>query len=191
MLIDYRSAIGEAHNDIIRSGTTTWTNYANNAIVQLNRVKAAASQAAQAAANAGGSRWTGGPVSAGQTYTVNELGQEAFLSASGKLSMIDAPAFGRWKAPSKGTVINAAATEKLGLPAALEAASVPVQVDPAGNSATVSASGAETRNLLRAIAKATGGDNITNNVTIQAANTTQAASDVMVDLTKIKRRRIR
>ena len=191
LLIRYRQAIGESHNDIIRTGVSTWTTYANNAVGQLNRVAAAARAAAAAAANAGNTKWTGGPVSAGQIYTVNELGREAFLSASGKLSMIDAPAYGSWKAPSKGTVINAAQTEKLGLPAILDAASRPVQVDPAGNRATATASGSETRNLLRAIARATGGDNITNNVTIQAANTTQAASDVMVDLTKIKRRRIR
>lgn len=192
MLIDYRKAIGESHNDIISTGNAAWTTYANNAIRQIERVAAANRQAAATAANSeNNDRWSGGPVSAGQTYTVNELGQEAFLSASGKLSMINAPAFGSWKAPSKGTVINAAQTEKLGLPAALDAASAPISVDPAGDKPTAGTSGGETRNLLRAIARATGGDNITNNVTIQAANTTQAASDVMVDLTKIKRRRIR
>ena len=58
-----------------------------------------------------------------------------------------------------------------------------------GNNATAAASGAETRNLLRAIAKATGGDNITNNVTIQAASTRRQLV-TMVDLTKIKRRQI-
>jgi hypothetical protein len=33
-------------------------------------------------------------------------------------------------------------------------------------------------------------DRITNNVTIQAANTVQAASDMMVELNKIRRRRM-
>jgi hypothetical protein len=130
-------------------------------------------------------------VSAGQSYTVNELGQEAFRSSTGKISMIDAPAFGRWKAPSKGSVINAAQTEKLGLPSAGPAVSGGPAIDPTGGVAAQSVNGGETRNLLRAIAKATGGDTIHNNVTIQAANTTQAASDMMVELTKVKRRRLR
>jgi hypothetical protein len=45
--------------------------------------------------------------------------------------------------------------------------------------------------LLRALRNYSSGDSIQNNVTIQAANTTQAASDMLVSLTKIKRRRIR
>ena len=53
------------------------------------------------------SRWTGGPAVAGQTYQVNELGQEGFLSASGRLSAINKPKNGLWKAPSTGTVIPA------------------------------------------------------------------------------------
>ena len=114
------------------------------------------------------------------------------MSATGKLSMIDAPAFGAWKAPSKGTIINAAETEKLALMSSTESlVSNGAAIDPTGGHASQGVSGNESRNLLRAIAKATGGDNITNNVTIQSANTTQAASDMMVELTKIKRRRLR
>jgi hypothetical protein len=108
--------------------------------------------------------------------------------------MIDAPAYGNWKAPSKGSVINAADTERMGLPGKLTAEQAPAKgahIDPRGGRAASNANGSESRNLLRAIAKATGGDNITNNVTIQAANTTQAASDMMVELTKVKRRRLR
>ena len=33
-------------------------------------------------------RWAGGPVSAGGSYQINELGQESFLS-NGSLSLID------------------------------------------------------------------------------------------------------
>ena len=193
LMFDYKTSIADAGDVVVRSGQA-WNVYADNAVLQLGRVEQAArlaTAAAAAANNAGDTRWTGGPVSAGQNYTVNELGQEAFLSSTGKLSMIDAPAFGRWKAPSKGTVINAAQTEKLGLPSAPSEIGSGPAINTRGGLAAQSASGNETRNLLRAIAKATGGDNITNNVTIQAANTTQAASDVMVDLTKIKRRRLR
>jgi len=194
LLSQFNEAVGNTTDVIIREGETAWGTYANNAISELRRVEAAAKAAAAAAAANGGKPkgvWTGGPVSAGQTYTVNELGQEAFRSSTGKLSLIDAPAFGRWKAPSSGTVINAAQTEKLGLPSAGSPVAIGAAIDPAGGAAAQNASGSETRNLLRAIARATGGDNITNNVTIQSANTTRAASDMMVELTKIKRRRLR
>lgn len=65
------------------------------------------------------SRFTGGPVDAGQTYRINDgpsgmsLGQEAFLSASGALSLINKPANSLWTAPSRGTVIPANVTSRL------------------------------------------------------------------------------
>lgn len=62
-------------------------------------------------------RASGGPVLAGSKYTVNELGKEAFLSASGRLSLINAPAYGTWKAPESGTVIPAHLTKQLNIPA--------------------------------------------------------------------------
>ena len=64
-------------------------------------------------------RFTGGPVDAGQTYRVNDgpsgmsLGQEAFLSASGALSLINRPLNSLWTAPSRGTVIPANITSRL------------------------------------------------------------------------------
>ena len=51
--------------------------------------------------------WTGGPAQAGQTYQVNELGQEGFLSAGGSLRPINRPKNALWRAPSSGTVIPA------------------------------------------------------------------------------------
>jgi tape measure domain-containing protein len=51
--------------------------------------------------------WTGGPTQAGQTYQVNELGQEGFLSSAGRLSPISKPKNALWRAPSSGTVIPA------------------------------------------------------------------------------------
>jgi tape measure domain-containing protein len=64
----------------------------------------------------GENEFAGGPVSGGTTYTVNELGKEAFLSASGRLSMINAPAWGQWRAPSSGTIIPAHLTKQLDIP---------------------------------------------------------------------------
>jgi tape measure domain-containing protein len=54
-----------------------------------------------------GSRFAGGSVTGGGRYTVNEFGQEMFLSSAGRLSYIKAPAWGSWTAPSGGTVIPA------------------------------------------------------------------------------------
>jgi TP901 family phage tail tape measure protein len=91
-----------------------------------------------AAAGLPPARFTGGPVDAGQTYRINDgpsgmsLGQEAFLSASGALSLINRPANSLWMAPSKGTVIPAAVTSRLKESGALGGAGVMrVGSDPA------------------------------------------------------------
>lgn len=55
----------------------------------------------------------GGYVSGGQKYTVNELGQEMFLTASGLLRSIKTPSWGTWRAPSAGYVIPADITRQL------------------------------------------------------------------------------
>jgi hypothetical protein len=157
---------------------------------------AAAARGAKAAENSGGGgnnnkrrgtafRFAGGPVTGGANYTVNEFGQEAFLSAAGKLSMIDAPSWGNWKAPGSGTVIPAHLTKQLNIPAG------GTSVNRAAAS-QVNRAGASGGDMMRALRGLNGGssDRITNNVTIQAANTTQAASDMMVQLNKIRRRRM-
>ena len=58
-------------------------------------------------------KWMGGDVKAGQKYTVNEIGQEAFRSRSGRLSLIQKPAFGMWRPPSDGVVLPAGITARL------------------------------------------------------------------------------
>jgi tape measure domain-containing protein len=63
-----------------------------------------------------GALWTGGSAVAGQTYQVNELGQEGFLSAGGRLSAINKPKNALWKAPSSGTVIPAHVWSELNVP---------------------------------------------------------------------------
>ena len=60
--------------------------------------------------------WTGGPTQAGQSYQVNELGQEGFLSASGSLRPIGKPRNALWRAPSSGTVIPAHIWSGLDIP---------------------------------------------------------------------------
>jgi hypothetical protein len=59
-------------------------------------------------------RWAGGWLGAGQTAdTINELGMESFLSRSGVLSLIRAPAYSSWTAPSPGMVLPAGITARL------------------------------------------------------------------------------
>jgi len=130
--------------------------------------------------NAPANAFAGGPVSAGETRTVNELGKEAFLSASGKLSMIKAPAWGEWTAPSKGTIIPAHLTKQLEVPAG----GINLNSSPSSNAARAAGTAKAGR-----IAKAAAGDVFNQNVTVQAANPAQAANNIMVEMTRLRRRR--
>jgi len=53
----------------------------------------------------GGEKKAGGPVLGGVPYTVNEAGQEAFLSSSGKITPIRKPAFGTFTPKEDGMII--------------------------------------------------------------------------------------
>lgn len=73
----------------------------------IGRLNAAANAARRIRIPSSNGKFTGGPVQGGAAYTVNEFGKEMFLSNSGKLSQINAPAWGTWRAPSSGTIIPA------------------------------------------------------------------------------------
>lgn len=122
--------------------------------------------------------FSGGPVSGGDKRTVNELGKEAFLSASGKLSMINAPAWGEWKAPSSGTIIPAHLAKQLDIPTG------------GININKTAGAGAGVGSAVRVI-QAASGDTFNQSVTVQAANPVQAANSMMVEMTRLKRRRFR
>jgi len=127
-------------------------------------------------------RASGGPVSGGSTYQVNELGKEAFLSASGRLSMINAPAFGEWRAPGAGTVIPAHLTKQLDIPTGGVDLNGATPIKGMDNNATA----------ISRIAAAMGGNNVMNNsVSIQAANPVQAANNMMVEMARLRHRNIR
>ena len=131
----------------------------------------------------GSNRFAGGPVSAGQKYTVNELGQEAFLSASGKLSKINAKSWGQWRAPSSGTVIPAHLTKQLDIP------SSGININSAGRDAAVKRNSmggnvSYTRSSVRGSS-----DNITNHITIQSGSPVQDASKLMLNVIKNRSRR--
>jgi len=157
----------------------------------VNRLQTAYEDAAKAAPNGAGEnpdgRATGGPVTGGATYTVNEAGKEAFLSAAGRLSMIKAPAFGKWKAPSHGTVIPAHLTQKLDIPKA----GVNLGRTSTRGSESAASNSMNMHRIVNAIGGIGGGDNISNNVTIQSVNPGKTASDMLVSMTKIRRRRLR
>lgn len=130
----------------------------------------------------GEGRASGGPVAGGSVYTVNELGQEAFLSAAGRLSMINAPSWGQWRAPGAGTVIPAHITSNLAVP------SGGIKV----NTGAGSRAGAGSTGLAAAVNKLgamMSPGNVVNNVSVQSTNPTKTASDMLVQLTKIRRNR--
>ena len=55
-----------------------------------------------------GSRATGGPVTGGETYKINDGGgRESFVDAAGKVSLLPAARNIKWRAPKSGYVLNA------------------------------------------------------------------------------------
>lgn len=148
----------------------------------LNRAQAGSSGSSPGAGTLS-ARASGGPVTGGSTYQVNELGKEAFLSASGRLSMIDAKAFGSWRAPSAGTVIPAHLTKQLNIPTG------GVNLNSAAASNASRAGSGGMGSMIRAIQGAMSGDTFNQSVTVQAANPVQAANNMMVEMTRLKRRR--
>lgn len=79
-------------------------------------------------------RWTGGPVTSGQAYQVNELGQEGFLSAGGRLSAINKPQNALWRAPSSGIVIPAHIWSGLDIPSGgVKTSARPMTASSGGN----------------------------------------------------------
>ena len=165
----------------------TATTQANRLARAIRNANAARSSGSNGTSGTPGTPLTtnfaGGPIAAGTTSWVNELGKEAFLSASGKLSMINDRG-GKWTAPSDGTVIPAHLTRKLDIP------NGGVDINKTG-AASLSAAhgGTNMGRMVKALVGALGGDTVTNNVTIQSANTNKTASHVMVELAKLKRLR--
>ena len=133
----------------------------------------------------GNNYFAGGPISGGTVATVNELGKEAFLSASGKLSMINAPAWGQWKAPSSGTVIPAHLTSQMNIPTG------GVNINSAAKGNAVGASRGGISSMIKAMQGGDKGNVFNQNVTVQSSTPVQAASDMMVEMAKMRRRKYR
>jgi len=136
--------------------------------------------------------WTGGAISGGTIATVNERGPEGFLSNSGKLSAIKAPAFGQWKAPSSGTVIPAHVWKDMkNSGSQFQEGRIRKAVDintGVGNSNSAKVNGVA--GMATALMSAmSGGDQFNNNITIQTNNPTKSAGDMMVAMARMRHRR--
>jgi hypothetical protein len=90
---------------------------------------------------------------------------------------------GKWTAPTDGTIIPAHLTRKLDVPKS------GVNLNKTNGASAGAAGGMSMAKVVNAITGALGGDTVTNNVTIQSANPRGTASDVMVQLAKLKRLR--
>jgi hypothetical protein len=121
---------------------------------------------------------TGGPVSAGSSYTVNEFGKEAFLSAAGRLSMINAPSWGSWRAPTSGTVIPAHLTRLLNIPSG----GINLNSGPSANVGRISRASSPLGAVLSALKYPTNG--MTSD---QASNITATQAQQAVAIGKLSR----
>ena len=149
-------------------------------------------KAAEAARRASSDRWSGGEVRAGQSYTVNELGQEMFLSNSGRLSDIKAPAFGSWSPPSSGTVIPASTSQAVRENAQALEVNAAISAMPGISGGLAAAGGGDntSRQLLRAIKGMNSkGMNQTNNIQITSATPSKDASRMTMEMARLRLRR--
>ena len=182
----------------LKSATSSAKTSAGSLLGTWRQIARAARDAARAASGAGGRRALGGPVTGGQNYTVNEMGKEMFMSNSGRLSEIKAPAWGDWRAPTSGTVIpaniSAQIRESREASKADQSLSMLQQVNGPSSARPSTAgdgSGFE-RALLGHLAKiGNAGSPVTNNVSITSANPVGDASRVMADLARLRAMRRR
>jgi len=173
------AAMLQGHFFDAASGAASMASNINQAAIAQERLNTAIRNRPKPQSSGSENKASGGPVTGGKAYTVNELGVEGFMSSSGKLSQINAPSWGTWKAPSSGTVIPAHIWQSLKA-SQVSAVAMPKTVSP-GNSVA---------NAISTISNS-GGDSYNNSVTIQATNPVQAANNMMVEMTRLRRRRFR
>ena len=140
-------------------------------------------------------RATGGPVSAGQQYFVNDGGgREAFLSRTGKFSMLPAGRNLNWTAPSSGSIIPANYIDQYRKNSLISDLIGNNKGDIAvsstkGNNASASV---DSGNLAQRVASAMSSSGttqrITNNVTIQSQEPVTDASRIMTNVARMRLR---
>jgi len=138
---------------------------------------------------------TGGPVTAGSQYFVNDGGgREAFVDMQGRTQLLPAARNIHWRAPRDGYVLPAPMTSELiqnsKINAKIQAAANQgrPRLEASGYASGMSSSG----NLIKQMgAMMTGGNTqrITNNVTIQSQNPVMDASKIMANVARMKARR--
>ena len=172
----------------------------------MNEAKTAsagiASDLAKVAGILGGSgtpaRALGGPVSAGHQYKVNDGGgREAFLSKTGRLSMLPAGRNLNWVAPTTGTIIPANFLDQYRKNSwANDLIGNNNQNITANNTRSNTASASvNSGNLAQRVASAVSGSSttqrITNNVTIQSQEPVTDASKIMTNVARMRLRNSR
>lgn len=148
--------------------------------------------------NTGGPvRAMGGPVTGGQQYTVNDGGgREAFLSNTGKFSMLPAARNIQWTAPSSGTIISAQVLKAMQRNQRHNSVISNARVDqvPAPKLMAATAMTSDSGSLAKQITTAMSGstaNRITNNVTIQSQSPVNDASDLMTNVARMRLRNSR
>jgi len=146
-------------------------------------------------ANGGDRRAMGGPVNAGQTYTVNDGGgREGFLNNAGTFKMLPAARNMKWTAPTSGTVIPAGLVDRYRSMYDTNSSNISmkdVKVDASrvnGLSASVD-SGNLVQRIATAMSNSGGNQRITNHVTIQSQQPVTDASKIMTSVARAKLRR--
>ena len=145
----------------------------------------------------GAARAMGGPVTGGQQYTVNDGGgREAFLSNTGKFSMLPAARNIQWTAPSSGTIISAQVLKAMqrnqrhnGVISNARVEQGPVPKLMAATAMTTD-SGSLAKQITTAMSGSTA-NRITNNVTIQSQSPVNDASDLMTNVARMRLRNSR
>lgn len=186
--------------------TATVANQANKAKGSIQKVPGAMNQAAnnagrfagqleraaRAAQRAAQYKFAGGPVSPGQTYTVNEFGREMFQSNTGRISEIKVPKFGQWTPPTSGTVIPAHIANQIrddkenakvskAMTSIASTGLTKIKVQQASND-----SGNLQRALVRELKKLDNGGSVSNQITIQSQAPVNDASRMLAEMNRLR-----
>ena len=202
---EVRDAIAEANteagnlNDAMSNANDAFQTVKSTGDEIVRTLQSAVSEAQKLISITGGSnaRAMGGPVTAGQQYTVNDGGgREAFLSNSGKFSMLPAARNIQWTAPSSGTIISAQVLKAMQRNQRQNTAITNAKTIQAPRPAAVvsSAVSSDSGSLAKQISNAMSGSTssrITNNVTIQSQNPVNDASDLMTNVARMRLRNSR
>lgn len=180
----------EGNADALKSAMEQVAVSANNAKNSINSATTAQRNLNNARSSGGGGgggggnpllapRASGGPVSGGTAYQVNELGREGFVTKGGRMSEITAPSYGAWKAPSSGSVIPAHVWAAIKAQSGSGSSATPRAVNGTGG----------LMSQIRNMGTTGSSDVVTNNVTIQSDNVDRTLQQSLVSLRRSKRSR--